>query len=199
MRLSLYFLLLVSVTSNLAAESSLQSHGFYGEIGLGRGYNNVSPTLFSVQPSYLDGSWVAVLRTAVGFDIDSTIGIEVGNRLFKQAKKNNLQGSGRTGRVDETAYSVQTVIRYPLSNSTSIMAKFGPAYVQFNQSVDGAATNLISRNVKRWQPAYGLAIATTLEDYPGVSAMFEYSEITGDSDHQLPKSEMYILGLMFHF
>lgn len=196
-------LLLLSGTQSLLADTQYQ-HGLYALFAVGRGYNNFSASNFSYSPALHNDQWTLAGRVALGFNIDKYMGLEFGGRYFRERKFSNLQQSGYNGTVNEHAYTLQTVIRWPFATGFSLLAKFGPAYVVANRQVKSSSTPIsqqgLSVGVTRgWQPMYSLGLSMTLDDYPGLSLLAEYSSIAKDPDKSLPESQLYNLGIIFHF
>lgn len=203
MKKLLIILLLVIFLPSLNAAQQNQA-GFYGLLAVGRGYNNFSGDDFTPAPTYANERWTWAGRMAVGYNIDKYIGLEIGGRYFQQRKFSNINNSSYNGFADMQAYSAQTVIRYPFGDGYNVFVKFGPAYVMANLSSNASATQAVlnginTRNIKQWEPLYSLGASMTLDDFPGVSAMFEYSAIKEDKDNDLPKAELYAFGLSFSF
>lgn len=203
MKKLLIILFILSSLPSLATAKENQA-GFYGLLALGRGYNHFSADNFTTSPSYSNNNWVWAGRLAVGYNIDQYIGLEIGGRYFQQRKFNDIANSNYNGFADLQAYSVQTVIRWPFGNGYNVFVKFGPAYVTADLTSNASAAEAVTSGIKtdtikQWEPMYSLGASMTLDDFPGVSALFEYSATKQDSEHQLPKAELYALGLIFQF
>lgn len=203
MKKSLIILLLITGLPSLYAAQQNQA-GFYGLLAFGRGYNNFSGDDFTASPTYANERWTWAGRLAAGYNIDKYIGLEVGGRYFKQRKFGGIANTNYNGFADLQAYSAQTVIRWPFGDGYNVFVKFGPAYVMADLSSNASATAAAANGIKthtirQWEPMYSVGASMTLDDFPGVSAMFEYSATKEDKDNNLPKAELYAFGLIFHF
>lgn len=192
----------VAITTVYADEGT--QHGAYGLLAVGRGYNNFSADNFTASPSFSNERWVLAGRVAAGYNIDKYIGVELGGRYFNRRKFLNIANTSYTGYVNEQAYTAQTVIRWPFADGYNVFVKFGPALVfaDLTSSATDAQENantIKTPEIKEWEPVYSLGASMTLNDFPGVSLMIEYSAIKEDKDRLLPKSELYVFGFMFHF
>ncbi len=196
------FVLLTCLQQSSASDD--YQHGLYAVLAIGRGYNNFSANNFSSNPTYNDNAWTLAGRAALGFNIDQYIGVEVGGHYFRERKFSNVASSGYDGFINEHAYTAQTVIRWPFASGFNLLAKFGPAYVIANRQLKATSApvsqqGLVAGMIKTWEPMYSLGLSMVLKNYPGLSLLAEYSAIAKDSDKQLPSSELYSLGIIFHF
>jgi hypothetical protein len=200
MRYLMVIILLLMSQASLAVQT--YDHGFYGSLTVGRGYNHFSRDLISNKDTGGEGDWIFSGRLALGFNIDQYIGVELGDRYFMQREFKNLQAQDIAGKVDETAYDLQTIIRWPFMKGYNLIAKFGPAFVDARQSISGENSDTIlpgNKHIQSWLPTYGFGLSVDLDDYPGVSFVLDYSTIIADNDKQLPASQIYTAGLIFHF
>lgn len=197
-------LLLLMLSLSFITHAVYQDRGFYGLIGIGRGYTHFNNTSFSPSPEYHSNDWVYAGRVALGFNIDNYIGIEAGSRFFNPRKIANVANIALNGTVKQQAYTLQTVINWPLTRSLDVFAKFGPAYVSIKRNIEAssgqiAAAGLQTDRIKQWEPVYGVGLALRLTAGAGPSLFAEYSTIQEDKDKKLPKSELYMLGAIFKF
>lgn len=200
--LSKYLLIILTLLCvAFSAQADDQSgHGFYGLLGLGRGYNHFSANNFTDAQTYDGNKWNFAGRLALGFNIDHYIGIELGGRYGKERKFSNIQDSGTNGTIDQHAYTAQTVIRWPFADGFNLLAKFGPAYIETDKKIDSnSAQGIHGGSIRHWQPMYSLGATMDLDGFPGLSLLAEYSSIVGDHEKQLPDSDLYIVGFVFHF
>ena len=186
-------LLLIIFSSHLYANST---NGAYGELLLGRGYNNLGRQVDGTNSS----DWVFSGKLGIGYKIDTNLGLEVGYEQFGQQRFNNLGGTSASATANEYAVEIQTVVRFALSDNFSLIGKIGPAYVQATQSVkdgDSATTNKYQSTNSAWRPDYALGASYILDDFPGLELTAMYSHIV--KNDSIPDADLYAVGLIFNF
>jgi hypothetical protein len=187
-------LLLLIFISNLCA----QTNGAYGQLLLGRGYNNLGEQVDGTNSS----DWVLSGKLGVGYKIDKNIGVEVGYAQFGQQRFNNVGGTSTSASAtaNEYAVEIQTVVRFALSDNFSLIGKIGPAYVQTTQNIkdgDSSTTNKYQSTASAWRPDYALGASYVLDDFPGLELTAMYSHIV--KNDTIPDADLYAAGLIFNF